>query len=74
MIGKACHHLDTGDSGPYHECHEIGHANDAAQCFAKGRECLDLCNAADGGTHGDGGTHLDSGMPKDGSLDVAPTG
>ncbi len=47
-----CHDVDPG-SGPLHDCHELGHATDEAQCEPKVDECVALCEAAnaDGGTH-----------------------
>ena len=35
LIGHACHAVDPG-SGPLHDCHELGHAGDATQCFTQG--------------------------------------
>src|SRR5690606_38379560 len=33
-------------SGPLHDCHELGHAGDAAACFERGRECFERCTEA----------------------------
>lgn len=44
-LGSLCHAVSSG-SGPLHECHELGHAGDAVACFERGRECFELCTAA----------------------------
>jgi hypothetical protein len=66
-IVDACHHKDTGDPGPVHDCHTVGHEGDRDACIAAGTDprfggatCPAVCEAAptpDGGTdHGfDGG-------------------
>lgn len=41
-LGELCHAVDDMD-GPTHECHELGHVNDAEQCSARFDECATLC-------------------------------
>jgi uncharacterized repeat protein (TIGR04052 family) len=49
QLGSRCHPYDLG-AGEAHECHEIGHAGDAAACAAAQARCLALCSPGDGGT------------------------
>jgi uncharacterized repeat protein (TIGR04052 family) len=44
-LGSSCHVVDPG-SGPLHECHELGHAGDAAACSLARASCVDACGAA----------------------------
>jgi hypothetical protein len=44
-LGELCHVVDD-KTGPLHECHEVGHLNNAANCLAAFDECATLCLAA----------------------------
>jgi uncharacterized repeat protein (TIGR04052 family) len=44
-LGRGCHAVDGG-SASLHECHELGHAGDAAACAERRAPCIDLCGAA----------------------------
>lgn len=44
-LGELCHAVDD-ETGPLHECHELGHVNDAAVCAAEFDRCAELCLAA----------------------------
>jgi hypothetical protein len=41
-LGELCHAVDDED-GPTHECHELGHVNDAEVCSERFDECATLC-------------------------------
>lgn len=45
-IVDACHHVDTGDPGDIHTCHESAHGGDEAYCNANQASCVALCEAA----------------------------
>lgn len=45
-IASACHDVDPG-FGPLHDCHELGHTGELADCEKREAECLALCS---GGT------------------------
>lgn len=45
LLGSTCHVVDPG-SGPLHECHELGHAGDAAACSLASASCVEACGAA----------------------------
>ena len=34
------------ETGPLHECHELGHVNDKDQCAAEFDHCAEICLAA----------------------------
>jgi hypothetical protein len=55
FLGSFCHEVDDGD-GPLHECHELGHDGDAAECQERAAECVTMCAAAMDG-HGGAGGH-----------------
>ncbi len=44
-LGELCHAVDDQD-GPLHECHELGHVNDADICAAEFDHCARICLAA----------------------------
>jgi uncharacterized repeat protein (TIGR04052 family) len=44
-LGRNCHVVDTG-TGVINECHNLGHAGDAAMCEARRDECVQACGAA----------------------------
>jgi hypothetical protein len=44
-LGELCHPVDD-DDGPLHECHELGHVNDAEACAAAFDDCATRCVAA----------------------------
>lgn len=44
-LGSSCHVVDPG-SGPLHECHELGHAGDAAACGVERASCVQACGDA----------------------------
>jgi hypothetical protein len=44
-LGELCHAVDDQD-GPLHECHELGHVNDADACAASFDDCAKRCLAA----------------------------
>lgn len=44
-LGELCHAVDD-ETGPLHECHELGHVGNAAKCAAGFDECATLCLAA----------------------------
>lgn len=44
-LGELCHPVDDHD-GPLHECHELGHENDAAACAKAFEACSTQCLAA----------------------------
>ncbi len=44
-LGSTCHPVDPGD-GPLHECHEVGHSGDQAQCAEQRAECIQGCGEA----------------------------
>lgn len=44
-LGELCHAADDTD-GPLHECHEVGHVGNAANCAAEFDHCATLCLAA----------------------------
>lgn len=44
-LGELCHAVDD-QTGPLHECHEVGHVGNAAACDASFDECATLCLAA----------------------------
>jgi hypothetical protein len=44
-LGELCHPVDDKD-GPLHECHELGHVNDAEACAASFDDCTTKCLAA----------------------------
>lgn len=44
-LGELCHAVDD-ETGPLHECHELGHVGNAANCLAGFDECATLCLAA----------------------------
>lgn len=46
-IVDACHSVDPG-SGPAHECHEIGEANNAARCTEHLPSCRSACQESGG--------------------------
>jgi len=52
-ISEACH--VSGDFAE--ECHEMAHANDAAECAERKDECLDYCVSAMGEGGGSGASH-----------------
>src|SRR5690606_12661649 len=45
LLGSTCHVVDPG-SGPLHECHELGHASDAAACSLASASCVEACGTA----------------------------
>lgn len=49
LIGSRCHPYDDHDGGVGHQCHELGHANDASSCASRQAECLAACPETDGG-------------------------
>jgi hypothetical protein len=61
-LGELCHVVDD-ETGPLHECHELGHIGNAAKCAAGFDDCAALCLAArealpphtEGGAGGAGG-------------------
>lgn len=63
-LGELCHEVDD-QTGPLHECHELGHVNDEAACAADFNHCASICLAArealeqgeGGGGSGAGGEH-----------------
>jgi hypothetical protein len=44
-LGELCHPVDDTE-GPLHECHEIGHVGNAANCAAEFDNCATLCLVA----------------------------
>jgi hypothetical protein len=44
-LGELCHPVDD-ETGPLHECHEIGHDGDASACAAAFTDCASRCLAA----------------------------
>jgi hypothetical protein len=44
-LGELCHAVDD-ETGPLHECHEVGHVGNADKCLAAFDECATLCLAA----------------------------
>lgn len=49
-IGTQCHPYDLGaGEGDAHECHEIGHAGNEANCAAESARCLAACSPSDAG-------------------------
>jgi hypothetical protein len=44
-LGELCHAVDD-ETGPLHECHELGHVGNAAKCAEGFDECATLCLAA----------------------------
>lgn len=44
-LGELCHAVDD-ETGPLHECHELGHVGNAAKCAEGFDECAALCLAA----------------------------
>jgi hypothetical protein len=44
-LGELCHAVDD-ETGPLHECHELGHVNDKATCAAEFDHCAEICLAA----------------------------
>jgi hypothetical protein len=70
-LGELCHPVDDAD-GPLHECHELGHVNDADACAASFDDCAKRClvarealeaggdaGGADGGSSGGAGGATD---------------
>lgn len=57
-ISDACHHVDTGEEGPIHTCHEQAHDTSATEqsCAAVKDNCVATCTAAaaDAGEQHDG--------------------
>jgi hypothetical protein len=54
-IAEVCHPVD-GLSSDAHDCHEVSHANVAADCTRDKTRCVALCDAlAQGGAGGAGG-------------------
>jgi hypothetical protein len=41
-LGSVCHKVDPG-SGPIHDCHGIGHAEEIPECEANYSRCIALC-------------------------------
>lgn len=54
-IGDVCTHDVTGELAD--ECHEVYHANDAAECAARKDECVDFCTSNKGEGGGSGAGH-----------------
>jgi hypothetical protein len=44
-LGELCHAVDD-ETGPLHECHELGHVNDQELCAAEFSHCATICLAA----------------------------
>jgi len=44
-LGELCHPVDD-ETGPLHECHEVGHDGDASACAAAFADCAARCLAA----------------------------
>lgn len=44
-LGELCHPVDD-ETGPLHECHELGHENDSSKCAAQFADCSERCLAA----------------------------
>ena len=76
-LGELCHVVDD-ETGPLHECHELGHVGNAAKCEAGFDECAALCLAARealpphteggaGGVGAGGGTHSHGGAAHGGA-------
>lgn len=60
-LGELCHVVDD-KTGPLHECHELGHENDASLCAAKFANCAKIClEARELLEHGEGGAGGGSG-------------
>jgi hypothetical protein len=62
-LGSLCHFADTG-SGTAHDCHELGHENNAAKCAEEFDACATFCLAAieelEAGVGGAGGAGGDA--------------
>jgi hypothetical protein len=55
-LGELCHPVDD-ETGPLHDCHELGHENDGEKCATLFHDCSLLCLAAREGLEaGMGGT------------------
>lgn len=69
-LGELCHAVDD-ETGPLHECHELGHVNDEAVCAGQFDHCAEICLAAreeleesEAGSGGAGGHgHAEGGAP-----------
>lgn len=83
-LGELCHVVDTG-SGMAHDCHEIGHVNDAAECAAAFEGCAAHClaerdklegagGAGAGGAPGAGAGGVDAGAPGAGGASAGAGG
>jgi hypothetical protein len=63
-LGELCHPVDDSN-GPLHDCHELGHIGNAAQCAASFDDCAQRCLAAreelEAGTGGAAGAPGSSG-------------
>lgn len=85
-LGELCHAVDD-ETGPLHECHELGHVNDEAVCGAEFDHCAEICLAAReelehgaggsgaGGGHGHGeagAAHQEGGAAHGGGAGGAP--
>jgi len=53
VLGELCHEADTGP-GPAHDCHEVGHEGEGAQCLLAFADCARTCVPESAGGSGSG--------------------